>query len=122
MKLRQIAQKIEDPARAKAFYEKLLGQSPIAEFNPPGFVFFDLDGVRLLLDPFGKPALIYLQVDDVRETVERLRAEGHIISTEPHIVFADELGTFDKPGNEWLAFVDDTEGNTVGLMSREAAV
>lgn len=119
MKLRQIAQKIEDPARAKAFYEKLLGQKAIAEFNPPGFVFFDLDGTRLLLDPFGKPALIYLEVDDVRETVERLRGEGFTIANEPHVVFPDPDGIFDEPGNEWLAFVEDTEGNIVGLMSRE---
>jgi methylmalonyl-CoA/ethylmalonyl-CoA epimerase len=41
------------------------------------------------------------------------------IEIEPHIVFADPQGIFDTPGNEWLAFIKDSEGNLVGLMSRE---
>lgn len=119
MKIRQVAQFITDPVRAQAFYEGLLGKSAIAVFNPPGFVFFDLDGVRLFLDPFAKPALIYLEVEDVRDTVEKLRTGGYTIKEEPHVVFPDPDGLFDEPGNEWLAFIEDSEGNMVGLMSRE---
>jgi len=26
---------------------------------------------------------------------------------------------FDTPGNEWLAFIEDSENNLVGLMSRK---
>ena len=113
-----MAQRAEDLGRAVAFYTDLLGSGPVAVFDPPGLAFFDLDGTRLLLDTGAPSALLYLQVDDVRETAERLRAAGVTVSTEPHVVFPDDAGTFDVPGDEWLAFVTDSEGNEVGLMAR----
>lgn len=113
-----MAQRAEDLGRAVAFYADLLGTKPVAVFDPPGLAFFDLDGTRLLLDTGAPSALLYLQVDDVREAVERLRARGVTVSTEPHVVFPDDGGTFDVPGDEWLAFVTDSEGNQVGLMAR----
>jgi methylmalonyl-CoA/ethylmalonyl-CoA epimerase len=119
MKFRQVAQRIFDLDRAVGFYIALLEKPPIAVFNPPGFGFFDLDGVRLFLDVNATSTLIYLEVKDVRQTVEQLRAKGHKVTTEPHIVFADDEGLFDAPGSEWLAFIEDSEGNQVGLMSRE---
>ena len=119
MKFRQVAQRIVDLDRAVGFYGELLGKQPIAVFNPPGFGFFDLDGVRLFLDVNATSTLIYLEVKDVRQTVEQLRTKGHNVTTEPHIVFPDDEGLFDAAGNEWLAFIEDSEGNQVGLMSRE---
>jgi methylmalonyl-CoA/ethylmalonyl-CoA epimerase len=119
MKFRQVAQRIVDLDRAVSFYSELLGKPPIAAFYPPGFGFFDLDGVRLFLDVNAASTLIYLEVKDVRDTIEQLRAKGHMVTTEPHVVFPDDDGLFDAPGNEWLAFIEDSEGNQVGLMSRE---
>ena len=83
-------------------------------------LFYDLEGTRLLLQVDGPKSLIYLEVEDVREEVELLRSKGITIAIDPHIVFPDPQGVFDKPGSEWLAFIEDTEGNNVGLMSREA--
>ena len=120
-KFRQVAQRVSDVGRAVEFYRGLLGAEPLAVFDPPGFAFFDVDGVRLFLDPNAPSALLYLGVDDVRQTIEQLRAKGHKIHTEPHVVFPDDEGVFDVPGNEWLAFIEDSEGNLVGLMSREKA-
>jgi len=120
MKIRQIALGCKDLTRAQEFYEQLLGCKPLAVFNPPGFAFFDIGGTRLLLEVGGASSLIYLAVGDVRTETERLRAAAINIHTEPHIVFPDPKGVFDKPGNEWLAFIEDSEGNLVGLMSREA--
>ncbi|MEN9753287.1 MAG: hypothetical protein RL670_978 [Actinomycetota bacterium] len=120
MKFRQVAQRITDIERATKFYSELLGQVPLAVFNPPGFAFFDLDGVRLFLDVNAASTLLYLEVDDVRETVDQLRAAGHKVTTEPHVVFPDDAGLFGPPGAEWLAFIEDSEGNQVGLMSRES--
>ena len=122
MKFRQVAQRIVDLDRAVAFYEQLLCQAPIAKFDPPGFAFFALDGVRLFLDVNAASSLLYLEVTDVRERIEQLRAAGIKVITEPHVVFPDDGGLFDVPGNEWLAFIEDSEGNQVGLMSREAMV
>ena len=76
MKFRQVAQRIENLDRAVAFYNELLGLEPIAVFNPPGFAFYNLDGVRLFLDINAPASLIYLHVDDVSTKVEELRAAG----------------------------------------------
>jgi methylmalonyl-CoA/ethylmalonyl-CoA epimerase len=119
MNLRQIALGCEDLTRAQDFYTRLLGKEPIAVFEHPGFCFFDLDGTRLLIEIGGPKSLIYIGVDDVRESIESLRARGFTIKDEPHVVFPDPDGVFDHPGNEWLAFIEDSEGNMVGLMSRE---
>lgn len=119
MKIRQIALGCLDIERATDFYTKLLGLEPVAVFNPPGFTFFDLDGTRLLIEVGGPKSLIYLEVPDVRESVRNLRERGFTITSDPHIVFPDPAGVFDRPGNEWLAFIEDSEGNPVGLMSRE---
>jgi methylmalonyl-CoA/ethylmalonyl-CoA epimerase len=119
MKFRQVAQRIENLDRAVAFYNRILGFEPMAVFNPPGFAFYDMDGVRLFLDVNAPAALIYLEVEDVTATIEELRAEGIKVLNEPHVVFPDEGGIFDVPGDEWLAFVEDSEGNQLGLMSRK---
>lgn len=119
MKFRQVALPAKDIDRATEFYVSILGAEPIAKFNPPGFAFFDLDGVRLFLDVNAPAGLLYLEVTDVRTKVEQLRESGVKIVDEPHVVFPDPDGIFDVPGNEWLAFFEDSEGNMVGLMSRE---
>lgn len=119
MRFRQIALGVSNLDRATTFYSKMLGADPIARFDEPGFVFFNLDGIRLLLDVNAAHSAIYLEVPDVRRKVEELRREGVKIVNEPHIVFPDAKGLFDLPGNEWLAFIEDSEGNSVGLMSRE---
>ncbi len=92
---------------------------PTAVFPTPGMLFYDLNGTRLLLELGGAQSRIYLEVDDVVTSVNELREQGITIATEPHVVFPDPQGIFDKPGNEWLAFIEDSEGNLVGLMSRE---
>jgi methylmalonyl-CoA/ethylmalonyl-CoA epimerase len=121
MRLRQVAQRATDLGRAVAWYQSALGLAPITVFDPPGLAFFDLDGTRLLLDVNAPSALLYLEVDDVTAAYERLVHEGATAHTAPHVVFADGDGTFDVPGDEWLAFVTDSEGNLVGLMARQPA-
>jgi methylmalonyl-CoA/ethylmalonyl-CoA epimerase len=120
MKIRQISLACEDIDRAKTFYNNVLKMEPTAVFPAPGMLFYDLDGTRLLLELGGAASRIYLQVEDVVAEVEQLRTEGVTIAIEPHVVFPDRQGVFDVPGNEWLAFIEDSEGNMIGLMSREA--
>ncbi|HEY4607765.1 MAG TPA: VOC family protein [Ilumatobacteraceae bacterium] len=119
MILHQVAQHVDDLERAAAFYTRLLGQPPIATFDPPGLVFFRLGDTRLLLERGAPSALIYLRVDDVRTTVEQLRTDGVSIASEPHVIFTDDTGLFGEPGlQEWMAFITDSEGNLVGLASQ----
>lgn len=121
MTLVQIAQRATDLDRASVFYRDLLGISPTARFDPPGLLFFDLGGVRLLLEKGAPTALLYLRVDDIHATVERLRAAGTTIESEPHVIFTHEDDTLGPAGSaEWQAFITDSEGNTVGLVEHRA--
>lgn len=119
MRLHQVAQRAEDFDRAVAFYRDTLGLRLIASFDPPGLAFFDLDGVRLLIEPGAPSALIYLVTDDIGARVEALRDAGVAIESEPHVIFRDDDGTFGAPGaEEWMAFFRDSENNLVGLVER----
>jgi methylmalonyl-CoA/ethylmalonyl-CoA epimerase len=119
--LRQVAQHVEDLDRAVAFYGDVLGLDLIARFDPPGLAFFALGPSRLLLEGGAPPALLYLGVDDVVATTERLRAAGVVIESEPHIIHVDEAGQFGPPGEgEEMAFFRDSEANLVGLAGRRA--
>jgi methylmalonyl-CoA/ethylmalonyl-CoA epimerase len=116
MRLVQVALRAEDLDRAAAFYERLLGAPPTARFDPPGLLFFDVGGVRLMFGREGEPSLVYLGVDDVAAAVDALRGRAEILS-EPHLIFAHTDDTLGPAGmDEWQAFVRDSEGNTVGLV------
>ena len=119
MRLVQIAQHASDLHRAAGFYAALLGAEARAVFDPPGLLFFDLDGVRLLLESGAPSSLVYLAVPDVRESVAELRGRGVEIVAEPQVIFShadDRLGPAGT--DEWMAFIRDSEGNTVGLVSQ----
>ena len=112
----QILVPVADVDRAAEFYENVLGLPLL--FRYPGNAFFDADGVRLYLatptEPgFGGAATIYFRVDDVTGTLERLEARGAPVRIRPTIAHRDEV--YDL----WLAFVQDPDGNNIGVM-REA--
>ena len=114
MRIQQVAQHADDLDRAADFYTALLETEPAARFDPPGLLFFDLDGVRLLLDRNAPSSLIYLHVENVHETLDGI-AE---VVAHPHVIFRhddDTLGPAEH--DEWQAFIKDYEGNTVGLIA-----
>lgn len=118
-RLVQVAQRATDFDATTAFYADLLGVEPVAVFDPPGLAFFDLDGVRLLMDRGAPPALVYLAVDDIDATVARLREKGTEITTEPHVIFGHDDDTLGPAGtDEWMAFFKDPEGSLVGLVEQ----
>ena len=83
----QIAQRAEDLTRASAFYESLLGVPPTAQFDPPGLLFFDLGGVRLLLEGGAPTAVHYFGVSDLDAQSRRPAvAGGHRrVRAAPHL-------------------------------------
>ena len=97
MNLIQVAQHADDLDRASEFYALLLQIEPSAKFDPPGLLFFDLDGVRLLLDRSAPSALLYLGVDNVHEALERLDGLAEIV-TAPHVIFSHEDDTLGPAG------------------------
>ncbi|MGO4689856.1 VOC family protein [Glaciibacter sp. 2TAF33] len=120
MEILQVAQHADDLDRAAAFYEVLLGSPPAARFDPPGLLFFNVGRSRLLLERAAASALVYLQVDDVVSTVERMRALRVEVVAEPHVIFSHTDDSLGPAGtDEWMAFIRDSEGNTVGLVSHE---
>jgi methylmalonyl-CoA/ethylmalonyl-CoA epimerase len=122
MDLVQVAQHADDLDRAAAFYTDLLGSPPTGRFDPPGLLFFDLGGTRLLLERGAPTAVLYLRVESVRESIERLRAAGTRIESEPHVIFTHTDDTLGPAGtDEWQGFIRDSEGNLVGLASHEAS-
>jgi len=122
MGLVQVAQHAEDLDRAAEFYTRLLGAPPVAVFDPPGLLFFDLDGVRLLLDRNVPSSLLYLKVASARDTHRELSAAGVLFESEPHVIFRHQDGTLGPAGmDEWQTFLRDSEGNLVGLVSHEPA-
>ncbi|HEX7165749.1 MAG TPA: VOC family protein [Acidimicrobiales bacterium] len=119
--LRQVAQRAEDLARATSFYRDVLELPLIARFDPPGLVFFDLGGTRLLLEVGAPAALLYMAVADVAEVTDRLRARGVTIEAEPHVIHVDADGLFGPAGDaEEMAFFRDSEDNLLGLAGRRA--
>ncbi|MEN2742475.1 VOC family protein [Microbacterium sp. X-17] len=117
MRLVQVALGVTDLTRAAAFYERLTGRAPSGVFDPPGLVFFDMDGVRLLLEHGAPPALLYLGVDDLDATIARLRSDGTPIESEPHPIFTHETDALGPAGTtELQAFIRDSEGNLLGLV------
>lgn len=122
MELLQVAQHVEDLDRAAAFYTDVLGAAPVARFDPPGLLFFDLGGVRLLLERGAPPALLYLRVDDARAFLAGPRERGVPIESDAALIHTDDTGLFGAPGTEeWMGFFRDSEGNLVGCASRHPA-
>jgi catechol 2,3-dioxygenase-like lactoylglutathione lyase family enzyme len=117
MRLVQVALHAEDLDRAADFYTVLTQSPPIARFDDAGLLFFDLDGVRLLLDRNAPASLLYLHVDNVHDALDRLDGLVEVVSN-PHVIFTHEDDTLGPAGHEeWQAFIRDSEGNTVGLVA-----
>jgi len=111
----QIALPVQDLARAVAFYRDRLGMRFLFQ-APPQLAFFDCGGVRLMLDvpedkEFARHAsVLYFKVPDIDTAYQDLKAGGVIFRGEPHLIAR-------LPDHElWMAFFDDTEGNTLALM------
>lgn len=111
----QIALACQDTSRAKVFYRDILGL-PLLFEAPGGLVFFNCGGVRLMLDPNLRPeggcnAILYYKTADLPGTVELFSARGAVFEHPPHLIAK-------MPDHElWMAFVRDSEGNLIGIMS-----
>ena len=117
----QISIHIEDLDRAVRFYHETLGLPLL--FRIPGAAFLDCGGIRLYLAAAEKPefdhpaSIIYYRVADIRAAHESLGARGVTFEGDPHLIAR-------MPDHElWMAFLRDTEGNLLALMSevREGA-
>ena len=111
----QIAVPVSDIDRAVRFYRDTLGMRFLFQ-APPGLGFFDLNGVRLMLDApamaqGARASIIYYKVTDIRAAFETLTKRGVPFEGEPHLIAK-------LPDHElWMAFFRDPDGNLLALMS-----
>ncbi len=119
-RIHQIAVYARNLNEAIAFYRDTLGAKYVTKFDPPGLVFFDFSGVRILLEKDGPKATVYFRVDDIDSAYAELSSKGVKFVGEPHLIFRDETGIFGEAGEEeWMAFFSDPSGNTLALATRK---
>jgi methylmalonyl-CoA/ethylmalonyl-CoA epimerase len=112
--LRQVAQRADDLERAEAFYRDVLGLPLLARFEGAGLVFFDLGGVRLLLQRDMPSAVLYLVTDDLDGRIKELEGRGVDVVHGPHLAYSDDTGVFGAPGTQMrIASILDSEENLV---------
>lgn len=112
----QIAIPVKELARAVQFYRDALGMRFL--FEVPGLAFFDAAGVRIMLAaPEGqgpgddrRSSMIYFTVKDIDHAQRALRARGVHFIRDAHLVA--RLPDHDL----WMAFLEDSEGNGLGIV------
>lgn len=118
--LRQVALSAgRDLDRTLEFWTDCIGLPVHARYDPPGIAFILAGQVRLLFSGGMMPATVYLDVEDIFFYCDGLKAKGVAMTYDPAIVHIDSAGQFGPPGeNEWMAFLKDPAGNTIGLVER----
>ncbi len=105
---------VTDMARARAFYEGVLGLLPGENFGG-AFQEYDFGGTTLAIDsspfPFLQPgtqASVSLETDDLDGFIQTIKSQGHSLV---------DLGGREKGESPvcYMAFVRDPDGNIVGL-------
>jgi len=118
-RIHQIAVFARDLDEAISFYRDTLGATYLTKFDPPGLVFFDFGGTRVLLEKTGPKASVYFRVDDIHAAHQELSEKGVKFIAEPHMIFRDDGGMFGTAGEEeWMAFFSDPSDNILALASR----
>lgn len=116
-RLGQISMRAKDLPRAVRFYRDVL-RVPFLFEAPPSLAFFDCAGVRLMLNTpegeFDHPgSVLYFAVEDIQAMYDALQASSVHFVREPHLIAK-------LPDREvWMAFFNDTEGNTLALMEEK---
>lgn len=110
----QIALTVRDLGRAKDFYQNTLGMRFL--FDAGTMAFFQCGAIRLMIGlseeavPIGG-TILYFRVSDIQRVHDVLLEKSVAFVQPPHLVAR-------MPDHElWLAFLKDSEGNTLGLMS-----
>jgi catechol 2,3-dioxygenase-like lactoylglutathione lyase family enzyme len=104
-----------------AFWDAMLGMPTHARFDPPGIAFIYAGPVRLFFSSSSLPGTVYLDVPNVDRLHADLTERGVIFDMAPAILYHDGPGEFGPAGeSEWMAFLKDPAGNTIGLVTRRS--
>jgi catechol 2,3-dioxygenase-like lactoylglutathione lyase family enzyme len=110
---------ITDWAKARAFYEDVLGLRLVEEEKPFALV-FDANGIMLRVTPGGehKPApgtVLGWEVEAIEATVERLTAAGVQFLRYPGLNDSNPLGIWTSPSGARIAWFHDPDENVLSL-------
>jgi catechol 2,3-dioxygenase-like lactoylglutathione lyase family enzyme len=104
------------------FWRDVLGLDTHARYDPPGIAFIVIGGVRLFFAEGNPTATIYLDEPRLLEFAEAATGFGVHLMSPPAVIHVDVAGEFGLPGEaEWMAFLKDPAGNTIGLVERRPA-
>lgn len=111
-----------DLDRTLAFWRDLLGMPVHARYDPPGIAFLLAGDVRLFFSDGVPPGTVYLDMAGLDDFHASAKAAGVPFTAAPALVHLDKEGLFGPAGEaEWMAFLKDPGGNTVGLVERKPA-
>jgi catechol 2,3-dioxygenase-like lactoylglutathione lyase family enzyme len=108
-----------DPAKARAFYEDVLGLRMVADEKPFALV-FDANGTMLRVtavhehhpQPF---AVLGWEVESIESTVEQLAAAGVLFLRYPGLNDKDPLAIWNPPSGARIAWFHDPDKNVLSL-------
>ncbi|CDX44800.1 Glyoxalase/bleomycin resistance protein/dioxygenase [Mesorhizobium sp. SOD10] len=102
-----------------AFWQSVLGMSVHARYDPPGMAFILAGDVRLLFTDGVPAGTVYLDIAGLEAFHAQAKAAGIPFTAPPTLVHRDTEGRFGPAGeSEWMAFLKDPAGNTIGLVER----
>ena len=115
--LAQVSMLCRSAAATETWYRDVLRLPHIFTFGD--LVFFDMAGARLYFrevpeHEFRKGSTLYFSVDDMTTAVASLEERGVKFLGAPHMIYKDA----DTGVEEWFAFFDDPDGNTLALLAR----
>ena len=110
----QIAITVKDMARAVAFYRDVVGLPWL--FEAGGMAFFDCGGIRVMLSVEERhesaySSIIYYKTADITACAAAMGERGAHFESPPRMIA--KMADHDL----WMAFLRDTEGNLLALMS-----
>jgi catechol 2,3-dioxygenase-like lactoylglutathione lyase family enzyme len=111
--LSQLSRRVEDLARARAFWRDTLQVPELYAF--PGLAFFDLGPTRLMLKETGtrdEADILYLATADIAAAHADLSERGASMTGTPQLIHTHPDGT-----QEWMAFFKDDQGRDLALHS-----
>ena len=112
----QIARRVENLERARAFFKDVVGISELYAF--PGLAFFQLGETRLMLRETktnDEADILYFRVPDIGAAHAALTARGATFSGAPHMIHRHENGA-----EEWMAFFKDDEERDLAIHAVHA--
>jgi catechol 2,3-dioxygenase-like lactoylglutathione lyase family enzyme len=109
----QVSMRALDLPRAVAFYRDILGLGVLSEHENMAFMLAGSVRIMLVVPPPTEPdrsgSILYFDSRNIEADFAALKALGVTIKREPFVAHSEDTHKF------WLAFFNDSEGNTLGL-------